>query len=282
MLGAIAFRGARAAGGVAAGPARAAGGGRAAHASWSSPPGSGRWDCWPTRIGGTLMCRPTRSTRCRRCCCAGRRKPSSAASAGWRIGGSCACCPRPPVRRGHGRTPPVPAGTRRCRAGPIRRAPGRFRRVQAGRGTVRAAGRGRRGRAAGAGHADKVPNGPDFLAGMMNLRGRALPVIDASRRFGAPGGGQRPRRRPGRPPRDRDHGGLACRPGSPSMRCRTCCGCPSRRCRPAPDLTGGLPPLFDRVAVGHGRADDPAAVGGGAARPGRAGYPRRPPAPAAA
>ena len=34
----------------------------------------------------------------------------------------------------------------------------------------------------------RVPHAPDFVEGVMNLRGRAVPLIDAARRFGAGGG----------------------------------------------------------------------------------------------
>ena len=37
----------------------------------------------------------------------------------------------------------------------------------------------------------RVPGAPEFVAGVMNLRGRAVPVIDLSKRFGAPGRGSR-------------------------------------------------------------------------------------------
>jgi purine-binding chemotaxis protein CheW len=40
----------------------------------------------------------------------------------------------------------------------------------------------------------RVPDAPDFVAGLMSLRGRAIPVIDTARRFGAPRGQERSRR----------------------------------------------------------------------------------------
>jgi purine-binding chemotaxis protein CheW len=40
----------------------------------------------------------------------------------------------------------------------------------------------------------RVPNAPDFVAGIMSLRGRAVPVIDTARRFGAPRAQARSRR----------------------------------------------------------------------------------------
>ena len=43
-------------------------------------------------------------------------------------------------------------------------------------------------------HLARVPDAPDFVAGIMSLRGRAVPVIDTARRFGAAAGGQRSRR----------------------------------------------------------------------------------------
>ena len=43
-------------------------------------------------------------------------------------------------------------------------------------------------------HLARVPDAPEYVAGIMSLRGRAVPVIDTARRFGAAGGEQRARR----------------------------------------------------------------------------------------
>jgi purine-binding chemotaxis protein CheW len=43
-------------------------------------------------------------------------------------------------------------------------------------------------------HLARVPDAPDFVAGIMSLRGRAVPVIDTARRFGAAVGDHRSRR----------------------------------------------------------------------------------------
>ena len=89
-----------------------------------------------------------------------------------------------------------------------------------------------------------MPNGPDFVAGIMNLRGRAIPVIDGSRRFGTPVRNDRSRRvivlaAAG------VLAGFAVDAVSDVLRV------PVSELQAAPDVTGGAA-VFDRVAIRRG------------------------------
>jgi purine-binding chemotaxis protein CheW len=87
----------------------------------------------------------------------------------------------------------------------------------------------------------RVPDAPDFVAGIMSLRGRAIPVIDTARRFGARGG-QGPSRRVIVIALGGVMTGLAVDAVSDVR------SFPAEALQPAPDFEAGAA-VFDRIAV---------------------------------
>jgi purine-binding chemotaxis protein CheW len=87
----------------------------------------------------------------------------------------------------------------------------------------------------------RVPDTPDFVAGIMSLRGRAIPVVDTARRFGAPRG-QGPSRRVVVLSLGGVMTGLAVDAVSEVR------SFPAAALQPAPDVEDGTA-VFDRIAV---------------------------------
>jgi purine-binding chemotaxis protein CheW len=87
----------------------------------------------------------------------------------------------------------------------------------------------------------RVPEAPDFVAGIMSLRGRALPVIDMARRFGAVRGEGR-----GRRVIVVSVGGVEA--GLAVDAVSDVLSFPAEALQPAPDFEAGAA-VFDRIAV---------------------------------
>ena len=88
----------------------------------------------------------------------------------------------------------------------------------------------------------RVPRAPDFVAGVMNLRGAAIPVIDQRRRFAAGGGGERGRSRV----IVMTIGGLRAALAVDAV--TEILAVPASELEAAPGLATGDPAIFDRVA----------------------------------
>ena len=98
----------------------------------------------------------------------------------------------------------------------------------------------------------RVPHAPGFVAGVMNLRGRVVPVIEQRRRFAVAGDGAGAGRGAGRGARvlvvtmDGVQAGFAVDAVSEVL------SVTPAELRATPDLAAGAAGLFDRVAVRSG------------------------------